>query len=108
MLALAQHFDELITTPEGDYRARVCAQLQEDGRWGAWIVFVPTAGGRSISTDRETTQSNLADLIYWASGLTPVYLQGALRRALALQAEAQLARRLDATGPLEGPTDPPT
>jgi hypothetical protein len=48
-----------------------------------------------IATDRETTQSNLPALTYWASGLTHLYLHGALERALALQPEAQLQRELD-------------
>jgi len=36
-----------------------------------------------VRSGRETTQPNLVDLEYWATGLTPVYLDGALRRALA-------------------------
>src|SRR5262245_1530581 len=35
-----------------------------------------------MQTARETTQPNLADLEYWATGLTPIYLEGALNRAL--------------------------
>jgi hypothetical protein len=35
-----------------------------------------------LRSARETTQPNLTDLEYWAQGLTPVYLEGALRRAL--------------------------
>jgi hypothetical protein len=35
-----------------------------------------------LRSQRETTQRNLADLEYWASGLTSVYLQGALDRTL--------------------------
>ena len=31
----------------------------------------------------ETTQPNLEALRYWASGLEPVYLEGALERAIA-------------------------
>ena len=36
----------------------------------------------AVRSGRETTQPNLTDLEYWAQGLTPVYLEGALRRAL--------------------------
>ena len=36
----------------------------------------------SCATIRETTQPNLTDLTYWATGLTPVYLDGALARTL--------------------------
>ena len=67
----------------------------EDGLWGGWLVFFPVDGGRVIATARESTQSSFADLSYWASGLTHVYLEGALERALDLEPEVQLARELD-------------
>lgn len=95
MLALAHHYNEPVASPVGTYRARVYGQQQEDGMWGGWIVFFPFGGGRVISTSRETTQSTLAQLGYWASGLTHLYLHGALERALALQPEAQLATELE-------------
>jgi hypothetical protein len=69
--------------------------------WDGWLVFFPVGGGRVIATDRETTQPSLAALTYWASGLTPVYLEGALVRALSLQPELQLARELDELERLE-------
>jgi hypothetical protein len=34
-----------------------------------------------MRTGRETTQPNRPDLLYWATGLTAVYLEGALDRA---------------------------
>lgn len=95
MLALAHHYDELLTSVPGTYRVRVYGQPQEDGRWGGWIVFFPIGGGRVIATARETTQSSLAHLSHWASGLTHLYLHGALDRALSLQPEAELARELE-------------
>jgi hypothetical protein len=36
-----------------------------------------------VPSARETTQPNRVDTEYWATGLTPIYLEGALRRALA-------------------------
>ena len=95
MLALAHHYDELVTSAKGTYRARVYGAAQDDGMWGGWLVFFPVGNGPVISTDRETTQSSLADLGYWASGLTHLYLHGALERALALQPDAQLAAELE-------------
>jgi hypothetical protein len=91
MLAVAHHYDDLVTSAGGTYRARVYGRAQEDGMWGAWLVFFPIGGGRVISTERETTQSTFPDLTYWASGLTHTYLQAALERALVLQPEAELA-----------------
>jgi hypothetical protein len=95
MLALAHHYDEPVGAGGLVYRARVYGGVQSDGRWGGWIVFFPMDGGRVIATDRETTQRSLADLAYWASGLTHTYLDGALDRALALQPEEQFAKELN-------------
>ena len=36
----------------------------------------------AVRSPRETTQPNRTDTVYWATGLTPVYLEGALQRAL--------------------------
>jgi hypothetical protein len=47
-----------------------------------WIEFEDTETGDVVRTVRETTQPNLADLRYWATGLSAVYLEGALSRAL--------------------------
>src|SRR5262245_28363581 len=53
-----------------------------DGLWQGWIEFEPVDGGAPIRSSRETTQPNRTDTEYWATGLTPIYLEGALRRAL--------------------------
>jgi hypothetical protein len=52
------------------------------GTWQGWLEFVPRGGGAAIRSPRETTQPNRIDVIYWATGLSDVYLQGALKRAL--------------------------
>lgn len=102
MLSLAHQFITGVGGTDGVvYRARVYGGVDDDGRYGGWIVFFPIGGGRVISTDRETTQSSMSDLTYWASGLTPTYLEGALERALALEPEAQLARNLEQLERLE-------
>ena len=43
---------------------------------------MPSSGGPVLSTGRETSQSHLEGLTYWATGLEPVYLDGALARAI--------------------------
>src|SRR5437868_3242068 len=53
-----------------------------DGKWQGWIEFIPLGAGEPIRSARETTQPNREDTKYWATGLTPVYLQGALVRTL--------------------------
>jgi hypothetical protein len=37
----------------------------------------------TLCSDRETTQPNRSNVEYWAQGLTRVYLEGALQRAIA-------------------------
>jgi hypothetical protein len=64
------------------YTAQACGRERDDGRWEGWLEFVPDDTSVVLRTQRETTQRTLADLEYWASGLTPVYLQGALDRTL--------------------------
>ena len=75
------------------YVSRVYGARRPDDLWDGWFVFFPLDGGRALATDRETTQSNLAAVRYWASGITTTYLDGALERARALLPEARLARR---------------
>jgi hypothetical protein len=72
-----------LTTPDGRlYAVRACGRQQEDLTWEGWLEFVPDDGPDVLRSARETTQPNLADLEYWATGLTPVYLEGAMQRVL--------------------------
>jgi hypothetical protein len=63
------------------YVARVYGQPREDGTWEGWMEFDNPLTG-TLRTERETTQSNYDHLMYWATGLEPLYLEGALIRAL--------------------------
>jgi hypothetical protein len=90
------HQYELMTKDGRWYRPRAYANPRSDSRWDGWLVFVPLAGGQAIATDRETTQATRADVALWAAGLGPVYLDGALERALALADESAILARLDA------------
>jgi hypothetical protein len=83
------HFADPVMSADGTpYRARACGGPMPDGLWEGWIEFVPIEGGASIRSPRETTQPNRTDTVYWTAGLTPVYLEGALERALELMREA--------------------
>jgi hypothetical protein len=82
-------FDEPVAAADGTrWRARVAGAPNSLGHWEGWIEFVqasrePRATSADwVPTERETTQPNLTDLKYWATGLTMVYLQGALARAI--------------------------
>ena len=69
---------------------------QPDGSWGGWIVFFPLDGSPAVATDRETTQRTIESLGVWGAGLTSVYLEGALVRALELAAEPLVLANLSA------------
>jgi len=91
--------------------AQACASVANDGLWQGWIEFTPREGGASIRTGRETEQPNLADLRYWAQGLSMVYLEGALARGLGeprTRAQAQLppAAHSKFEGPAGHPSSP--
>ena len=60
---------------------RVYAAELPGGTWQGWIEF-RSAEGESVVTERETTQSNREGVTYWATGLEPVFLEGALKRAM--------------------------
>lgn len=76
-------YPDLIEGEDGKtYSARACAVQVSGNSWHGWIEFIPSGGGEPLRSPRETTQPNRTDAHYWATGLTPVYLEGALRRAL--------------------------
>jgi hypothetical protein len=79
-------FDEAIEGSDGrKYFAQTAAREREDGLWEGWLEFIPIdETGAPLASERETTQPNLVDIRYWAEGLTSVYLEGALQRALDL------------------------
>lgn len=77
-------FDTTIRADDGtNWHPRVCGAIADDCLWEGWVEFLP-AGGEDrepIRTRRETEQPKRSDLMYWAQGLTQVYLEGALHRA---------------------------
>jgi hypothetical protein len=84
MAEVLVQFAEPVSDDEGRvYVARACGAEMTDQKWQGWIEFLPADGGAPARTPRETTQPNRQDTEYWATGLSDVYLEGALRRALA-------------------------
>lgn len=79
-------FDEPIVAPRGDKYFAQAVGSEVDGRlWEGWLEFLPVNESRgALESGRETTQPNRAGVEYWSQGLTRVYLQGALARALSL------------------------
>jgi hypothetical protein len=90
-------FPSPVKDPQGaEYEARACGAPMTRGGWEGWIEFVPFDGGEPIRGRRETTQPNRVDTEYWATGLTPIYLAGALARALS---DPPLAKPAPVPGP---------
>ncbi len=62
-----------------DFRVSVEGVERPDGTWAGRVAF---RGGAVVKfTDQETSQPNREALAYWATGLEPVYLEGAFARA---------------------------
>jgi hypothetical protein len=77
------------------YRPGAYGDPRADGTWDGWLVFFAVGGAQAIATERETTQPTFAALTAWAAGLTPVYLEGALARALELAHQPSVIAQLE-------------
>lgn len=65
------------------FHARACGRQRDDALWEGWVEFDSLDGELALQTSRETTQPNLAAVQYWATGLSHVFLEGALLRAVS-------------------------
>jgi hypothetical protein len=76
-------FDTAVVARDGSrWMPSACGRCCDDGLWEGWIEFIPVnTAVEPVRSGRETVQPNRADLLYWAQGLTRVYLEGALHRA---------------------------
>jgi hypothetical protein len=72
MFELVHEYPEVLRAGLAVYHARAYSDVEENGSLGGYLVFVPVAGGRVISTDRETTQRSLDALQHWARTLSAV------------------------------------
>ena len=91
MAEVLLEFSDPVSTEDGDlYAARACGSQMPGGIWQGWIEFLPLGEGAPMRSSRETTQPNRQDTIYWATGLTPVYLEGSLRRTMEGPIPAQV------------------
>jgi hypothetical protein len=64
------------------YIARIFAEERTDGTWEGWLEFHPADKRKPVlRTGEETSQPSRAAIVYWAFGLEPIYLEGALARA---------------------------
>ena len=83
MAEVLVEFDAAFQGPDGaKYAPRACTRVADDGLWEGWLEFSDLETGAVVRSARETTQPTRDDVMYWATGLTRVYLEGALVRAL--------------------------
>jgi hypothetical protein len=103
-----QEYDITLIGSDGrSYEARSCGrQREDDGMWEGWIEFESTDGKAAWRTTRETTQPNHADLVYWATGVSAVYLEGALARAM--EPAPEIVVEAPAPPVFDGPAEPVT
>jgi hypothetical protein len=81
MAELIQTYAEVVRDLDGEeYAVYAYGEARADGNWEGWLEF-HSASGAVRRTNRETTQPNREALAYWASGLEPVYFEGAFARA---------------------------
>lgn len=89
-------FDESIPRADGvKYFAQAMARERPDKLWEGWLEFSAVEGseeGEWIPSGRETTQPNRDAVMYWAQGLSRVYLMGALERAVSPTAAIERER----------------
>jgi hypothetical protein len=78
---LVEFADPVMAGDGTRYLAQACGTEVDNGMWHGWLEFVDPVTGAALRSGRETTQPNRADILYWATGLTAVYLEGALERA---------------------------
>ena len=77
-----RHTDQVKDSHGHIYDVLIYGEPRADGKWEGWIESLPINGSLPARhTGRETTQSNRDDLLYWATGLEPLYLAGAFERA---------------------------
>lgn len=82
MAKLIREHSTIVKDGEITYVVRVCAMERANGRWQGWLEFHPTDESNPVlRTGQETSQPSRLAIKYWAYGLEPIYLEGALARA---------------------------
>ena len=95
MAELVHERDIALTGPNGRTYDRALVYAEPNGRttWAGFVEFVTARGKRAVRTGHETTQSNIEGVAYWGTGLEPIFLEGALARALDRSKAAARAKK---------------
>jgi hypothetical protein len=89
MVDLIHRFARPIRDPEGRvFVVEAHGRPSSSGLWEGWLEFVGVGRGIVLRTPTETRQPTRRGVVYWASGLQPTYLEGALFRAVRARLEA--------------------
>ena len=82
MAVLLQKYSTQVVGPDGTtYNVLSYGEERDDGTWAGWLEFEPTDNSEVLVTGQETSQPNRQSIEYWATGLEPVYFEGAFERA---------------------------
>lgn len=82
MAELIQQYTSTVIDSSGrQFQARAVGEPRADGTWSGWFEFHGTSPTEVLRTGQETSQPDRDALVYWASGIEPIYLEGALARA---------------------------
>jgi hypothetical protein len=77
-----QQFEQPVSDRDGElYDAYLYGRSRPGDTWQGWLVFERLSDRTRFATDVETTQPNAEAVLYWATGLTDAYFEGALERA---------------------------
>ncbi|HTM03021.1 MAG TPA: hypothetical protein VL173_05935 [Vicinamibacterales bacterium] len=83
MADVLKSFDDPVSNQGRRFHARAVGRQAPDGMWDGWLEFEPLDARTDVIVGPiESRQPEAHDLAYWATGLTPVFLEGALNRAL--------------------------
>lgn len=105
MAEVLVRYSDRITGSDGvTYSAQACGREMPDDRWEGWLEFLSLDGESVLRTARETTQPDRSDTAYWATGISAVYLEGALERCLDPLVTAEVAP--DPPPAFDGPLPP--
>lgn len=82
MAKLIREHSTEVKDEDATYIVRIYGEERAGGTWEGWLEFHPTDKSKPVlRTAQETSQPNYVAIEYWAFGLEPIYLEGALARA---------------------------
>ena len=79
---LLQQFERPTIDDSGErYTVYLYGRSRPGDTWQGWLVFERQSDSRRYATGVETTQPNRQAILYWGTGLTDSYFDGAFDRA---------------------------